>query len=106
MANNINTRRVQARIQEMFQGKVDMADFPNDTNKHFETRALAAFALIMKSGLEVTQASVQVTDGYHDMGIDAIFLDETQKKLFLVQSKWRADGVGSITQDEMSNFVQ
>lgn len=99
-------RRVQARIQEMFQGKVDMADFPNDTNKHFETRALAAFALIMKSGLEVTQASVQVTDGYHDMGIDAIFLDETQKKLFLVQSKWRADGVGSITQDEMSNFAQ
>ncbi len=106
MANNINMRRVQARIQEMFQGKVDMADFPNDTNKHFETRALAAFALIMKSGLEVTQASVQVTDGYHDMGIDAIFLDETQKKLFLVQSKWRADGVGSITQDEMSNFAQ
>ncbi|MCI9227766.1 MAG: hypothetical protein HFG86_07020 [Dorea sp.] len=106
MANNINMRRVQARIQEMFQGKVDMADFPNDTNKHFETRALAAFALIMKSGLEVTQASVHVTDGYHDMGIDAIFLDETQKKLFLVQSKWRADGVGSITQDEMSNFAQ
>ena len=99
-------RRVQARIQEMFQGEVDMADFPNDTNKHFETRALAAFALIMTSGLEVTQASAQVTDGYHDMGIDAIYLDETQKKLFLVQSKWRADGVGSITQDEMFNFAQ
>lgn len=99
-------RRVQARIQEMFQGKVDMTDFPNDTNRHFETRALAALALIMTSGLEVTQASVQVTDGYHDMGIDAIYLDETQKKLFLVQSKWRADGAGSITQDEMSNFAQ
>lgn len=99
-------RRVQARIQEMFQGEVDMTDFPSDTNKHFETRALAAFALIMTSGLEVTRASAQVTDGYHDMGIDAIYLDETQKKLFLVQSKWRADGVGSITQDEMSNFAQ
>ena len=106
MANNINMRRVQTRIQEMFQGKVDMTDFPNDTNRHFETRALAALALIMTSGLEVTQASVQVTDGYHDMGIDAIYLDETQKKLFLVQSKWRADGAGSITQDEMSNFAQ
>lgn len=106
MTKNINMRRVQTRIQEMFQGKVDMKDFPNDANKHFETRALAAFALIMTSGLEVTQASLQVTDGYHDMGIDAIYLDEPQKKLFLVQSKWRADGVGSITQDEMSNFVQ
>lgn len=99
-------RRVQVRIQEMFQGKIDMADFPNDTNRHFETRALAAFALIMTSGLEVSQASVHVTDGHHDMGIDAIYLDEIQKKLFIVQSKWRSDGVGSITQDEMSNFVQ
>lgn len=99
-------RRVQVRIQEMFQGKIDMADIPNDTNGHFETRALAAFALIMTSGLEVSQASVHVTDGYHDMGIDAIYLDETQKKLFIVQSKWRSDGGGSITQDEMSNFAQ
>ena len=106
MANNINMRRVQVRIQEMFQGKIDMADIPNDTNGHFETRALAAVALIMTSGLEVSQASVHVTDGYHDMGIDAIYLDEIQKKLFIVQSKWRSDGIGSITQDEMSNFVQ
>jgi hypothetical protein len=106
MANNINMRRVQVRIQEMFQGKIDMTDFPNDENRHFETRALAAFALIMTSGLEVSQASVQVTDGYQDMGIDAIYLDEIQKKLFVVQSKWRTDGVGSITQDEMSNFAQ
>ena len=106
MANNISMRRVQVRIQEMFQGKIDMADIPNDTNGHFETRALAAFALIMISGLEVSQASVHVTDGYHDMGIDAIYLDETQKKLFIVQSKWRSDGGGSITQDEMTNFVQ
>ena len=60
----------------------------------------------MTSGLEVSQASSQVTDGYHDMGIDAIYLDETQKKLFVVQSKWRADGAGSITQEEMTNFAQ
>ena len=76
-------RRVQVRIQEMFQGKIDMADIPNDTNGHFETRALAAFALIMTSGLEVSQASAHVTDGYHDMGIDAIYLDETQKNYLL-----------------------
>lgn len=99
-------RRVQTRIQEMFQGKVDMTDFPNDTNRHFETRALAALALIMTSGLEVSQASAQITDGYHDMGLDTIYLDETQKKLFVVQSKWRENGAGSITQEEMTNFAQ
>lgn len=32
MANNINIRRVQVRIQEMSQGKIDMTDFLNDTN--------------------------------------------------------------------------
>ena len=40
------------------------------------------------------------------MGIDAIFLDNSQKKLFLVQSKWRNDGTGSISQDEMLSFVE
>lgn len=29
-----------------------------------------------------------------------------RKKLFVVQSKWRADGAGSIAQEEMTNFAQ
>lgn len=106
MANTINMRRVQVRIREMFQGKIDMTDFPNDMGLHFETRALAAVALVMTSGLEASQASAHITDGYHDMGIDAIYLDESQKKLFVVQSKWRAEGTGGITQEEMFNFTQ
>ena len=40
------------------------------------------------------------------MGIDAIYLDEAQKQLFLVQSKWRESGQGSITQEEMHTFVE
>lgn len=80
-------RRIQARIQEMFRGKVDMADFPSDTNKHFETRALAAFALIMTSGIEVTQASVQVTDGYHDMELMRYIWMKHRKSYFLFKVK-------------------
>lgn len=106
MANNINMRRMQVRMQELFQGKIDMTDFPNNTNNHFETRALAAYALVMTSGLEVTQACTHITDGYHDMGIDAIYLDESQKVLFVIQSKWRSDGSGAIDQDEMLEFAQ
>lgn len=83
-----------------------MSDFPNDTAKHFETRALAAFALVMQSGLEIQKACAHITDGFHDMGIDAIYLDEQQKKLFVIQSKWRTDGTGSIDQDEMTSFVE
>lgn len=99
-------RRMQVRMQELFQGKIDMTDFPNNANNHFETRALAAYALVMTSGLEVTQACAHITDGYHDMGIDAIYLDESQKTLFVIQSKWHSDGTGGIDQDEMLEFTQ
>lgn len=47
-----------------------------------------------------------VTDGYHDMGIDAVYNDSTQKKLVLVQSKWRRDGTGGISQEEAGSFAQ
>lgn len=106
MANNINMRRLQTRIEELFYSKIDMNDFPDESACHFETRALAAFALLMVSGLEINQACLQITDGYRDMGIDAIYLDEIQKKLFIVQSKWRREGVGAATQDEIANFAQ
>ncbi len=106
MSNNINIRRVNARIRELFGGKIDMSDFPNDDAKHFETRALAALALAMNTDLEIDQACKHITDGYKDMGIDAIFLDESQQKLFVVQSKWNSNGTGAITQKEMGSFVE
>lgn len=106
MPSNINMRRVDAKIRELFDGKVDMSDFPNDNVKHFETRALAALALVMNTDLEIDQACKHITDGYKDMGIDAVFLDESQQKLFVVQSKWHSDGTGAITQEEMGSFAE
>ena len=106
MINNINVRRVQTRLKELFKEKIDLTDMPLKTANVFETRALAAFSLVMMSGMEVSRASGHITDGYHDMGIDAIYLDEIQKKLFLVQSKWRSNGTGAIKQEEMQSFAQ
>lgn len=106
MAANINMRRVNTRVQELFDSQIDMSDFPNDTSNHFETRALAAIALMMMTGLEISQACSHITDGYHDLGIDALYLDEVQQKLFVIQSKWRSAGIGSVEQEEMSSFEQ
>lgn len=61
---------------------------------------------MMMAGIDVPQASIHITDGYHDMGIDAIYLDESQKKLFVIQSKWREKGTGGISQEEISTFAQ
>ena len=103
---NINMRRVQTRIAELFKDKIDLSDLKSPAPYTFETRSLAAFALVMLSGLDIQQACAHITDGYHDLGIDALYLDEKQKKLFVVQSKWRADGSGGIAQEEMLVFVQ
>ena len=103
---NINILRIQTRLREMFEGKIDLSDCRDDINHHFDTRAIAALALMMKCGLDPSQAGLCITDGYHDLGIDALYLDNSQKKLFVVQSKWRNDGNGSITQEKMQNYIE
>lgn len=102
---NINMRRLENRIHELFQNKIDMKDFPIENSKHFETRALSALALCMTSGIDIDRSVLYITDGYNDLGLDAIFLDESQKILFLVQSKWRSDGNGGTSFEEISKFV-
>lgn len=106
MPSNINILRISTRFHELFNESIDMKDFPNDQQGHFETRALAATVLMIKCGIDPKGASSYITDGYHNMGIDAIYLDDNQRKLFVVQSKWRNSGNGSITQEEMYSFVE
>ena len=108
MSTNINMIRIETKLKELFKDHLDTSDFENGAldSKQFETRCLAALALMMKSGIDVPSSCIHITDGYHDMGIDAIYLDETQKQLFVVQSKWRESGQGSVTQEEMHVFVE
>lgn len=86
---NLKILRVQTKLDKLFKDKIDLSDTRNaeeQTNKYY-SRSIAALALIMKCGIDYDVAAQCVTDGYHDMGIDAVYNDTTQKKLFLVQSK-------------------
>ena len=105
---NLKLLRVQTKIDELFKDKIDVSDAGNlDEKKNkFYTRSLAALAIVAKCGIECEVASKSITDGYHDMGIDAVYNDTSQKKLILVQSKWRKDGTGSVTQEEAHTFVE
>lgn len=102
---NLNIIRARTKLNEMFHNKIDMSDFPLNQDSHFETRAIAATVLMMRAGIDATEASKHITDGYHDMGIDAIYLDRSQRSLFLVQTKWRNSGDGTIKQSEMLTFI-
>ncbi|MCM1175810.1 MAG: AIPR family protein [Blautia sp.] len=105
---NLKILRVQTKLDELFKDKIDLSDIRNEkeqTNKYY-SRSIAALTLIMKCGIDYGVAAQCVTDGYHDMGIDAVYNDTTQKKLFFVQSKWHKDGIGGISQEEANTFVE
>lgn len=105
---NLNLMRVQTKLDESFQNMIDLSDVnnPEEQINKFYTRALAAIAIVVRCGIDYDLAAKSITDGYHDMGIDAIYNDSVQKKLVLVQSKWRKDGLGSVSQEEAQTFVE
>lgn len=102
---SLNIRRVSKRLHEIYLEKIDLKDVKISNQYCFETRALAATALMIKCGLNEELSALNITDGYHDLGLDAIYLDENQKTLFVVQSKWRNNGEGSITASEIASFT-
>lgn len=106
--SNLKMVRIQAKIDELFKELVDLSDVKNPDEKvnKFYSRSLAALAIVMQCGVEYDIAAQSITDGYHDLGIDAVYNDTAQKKLILVQSKWRKDGLGSISQEEASTFTE
>lgn len=108
MSMNLKVVRIKSKLEEMYNNKIDITDVESNNKfpDQFYTRAIAAQAIIMRCGISEDVAGKCITDGYHDMGIDAVYNDITQKKLFFVQSKWRKEGSGSISQDEMSTFVE
>lgn len=104
---NLKMIRVQSKLDELFTNKIDLTDATNDEerqNKYY-TRAIAALAIVMRCGIDFDSAAKTITDGYYDMGIDAVYNDAVQKKLILVQSKWRKDGNGSVSQEEANTFI-
>lgn len=108
MSVNLKIVRIKSKLEEMYSNKIDITDVGSEKEypDQFYTRAIAAQAIIMSCGISEDVAGKCITDGYHDMGIDAVYNDITQKKLFFVQSKWRNEGTGSISQDEMNTFVE
>ena len=108
MSTSFKLLRIQPKLAELFDGKIDLSDAknPEEKSNKYYTRALAALAIVMRCGVDFDIAAQSITDGFHDIGIDAVFNDTAQKKLVLVQSKWRKDGVGSISQEESHTFVE
>lgn len=98
MASPIAVRHVKNAIQRHFAEVIDFSDVPGQSLTDDEpsstclTRGLAALAVKSLSGCDIGEAGNSVIDGTDDGGIDAVHVDSSRSRLWLVQSKWRANG--------------
>ncbi len=68
---------------------------PEERERNFLSRALAAYAIYKLAGCSKEDAATSVVDGGGDGGIDAIYYaKQTSGTLWVIQSKYKADGKG------------
>jgi len=105
----LHVNQIAGALHRMFDGLVDVSDGPTDKDQAerlFLSRALAAFALTHLANASPPDAAQSITDGTGDNGIDAIYFDAPSKTLYVVQSKWHADGNGSFDHAAMLKFTK
>lgn len=72
--------------------------------RNFLTRALASYAILKLSGCSEDEAANAIVDGGGDGGIDAVSYSPSSHRLFLVQSKFNADGAGEPSLGDVTKF--
>lgn len=106
----IHVNQIKASLTTTFQPLLDLSDVAGHDaealGQMLLTRAQAAFVLAKCAMIEPSIAATKVTDGTSDNGIDAIFFSESEKVLFIVQSKWHSSGHGSIARGDIQKFLK
>ncbi len=107
---NIPIMRIRSTLEKRYDGKIDLKDYEGKPAKEMEsaflTRSLSAFALAQLAGINDSLAAACVIDGYDDNGIDAIYYDTTDNKVYIVQSKWMESGKDSPKQGDIQKFLK
>lgn len=101
---------IKQALDNLFTDKIDLSDIksskPEDIQKQFYSRALAAFSLHILASVPIDEAANTVTDTFDDNGIDAVYYDERQNTIYLVQSKMIDEGNGEPDTGEMNKFAK
>ncbi len=108
--SELHVRQIRATIERLLAAKIDVSDVANksaeDQTNAFLTRGLAATSLAYVASIDLADAVKALTDGYDDNGIDALYYHGGERLLYVVQSKWRHDGNGTIDRGEMQKFLK
>jgi len=107
---NIPIMRIRSTLEKRYLGKIDLQDLNKkskiEKENAFLTRSLAAFSLSQLAGIDDLTSAASVVDGYDDNGIDAIYFDNNDKKVYIVQSKWMNSGKDSPKQGDVQKFLK
>lgn len=106
----IHVEQIKAKITTVYNGLIDISDWQTHSEaaqeSAFLTRAQAAYALMINANLTAELSAASVTDSGQDNGIDAIYYNDIDKILYLVQSKWKHQGKGSLERGDAQKFIQ
>jgi hypothetical protein len=101
--------RIANVLEKQFSGRIDMTDWKNrleaETRKAFLSRAVAALCIKNLADVDPDVAAQSITDGFDDNGLDAIYFDQNDDILFLVQSKWSVDGTKPLDAESSGAMV-
>lgn len=107
--SEIHIRQIKQALHKRYDGLVDLSDYQGkseaDRESAFLTRSLAAFALTILADVEPKVGADAITDGGQDNGIDALYHDPNEQVLYIVQSKWRHGGKGSVERGEVLKLI-
>jgi len=96
------------QVLQQFNGLIDLSDVKakgTQLQTQFLSRALAAYAIFDLAGVSLGEAAKSVVDGFDDNGIDAIFYDDHNGVLWVVQSKWISAGAKAPDLGDVKKFT-
>lgn len=95
-----HARQVRAALQRDYAGHVYAGDLqqygPTGGEQRLLSRALAALAVRIVTGVDPATAGSFVMDGIADQGIDGIALHTDPPHVYLVQAKWSDTGIAKL----------
>jgi hypothetical protein len=99
--------QIATRLHDIFDGHIDLTDVANkseaDKENYFITRAYLALYLLDELRITPAEAAASITDGGADDGIDAVYVDKKNARIFFGQSKWRSNMQKGV---ELNDFVR
>lgn len=83
----------------------DIAEHDKERDVKILSRCLAAHGVYMRTDCTPEQAAEAVWDGTDDNGVDAVYADDADDRVVIVQSKWISAGSGEPSAADIGTFT-